>query len=220
MKRLNLLFIIVLLGCAGWTSGAAPQIQSVDYVNKRFETSVLRANLVVATATFDQDLFFDANCTVNPEALSIQPCCSASVTSGCHTPQSTSFCIDGEYGSPQSLQTNTFMTFDFQVLNPSTCDSVPIFVRSLSGDPDVAVSVTPTITTPTSTTNSYYFNNIGSDGIVLCCSAIRAAYPSWNGTVYFSVVAFATTTFEVEVRGKKNTNGIYATIFTTLKKSF
>jgi hypothetical protein len=211
MKRFYI-FIIALLGCANWIFGAAPQIQSVDYVNKRFETSVIRANLVVATATFDQDLYFDANCTANPEALDISPCCSASVTNDCHTAQSTSFCIDGAYGSELSLQTNNYMTFEFQVLNPSTCDSVPIFVRSLSGDPDVAVSVTTSITTPTPTNNNYYFENTGSDGIVLCCSTIRALNPSWSGTVYFSVLAYAATTFDVEVRGKKKSNGIYSTI--------
>lgn len=204
MKRLYLLFIIALLGCINWSFGAAPQIQSMEYVNKKYETSVIRASLVVATATFDQDLYFDANCTANPEALDVLPCCSQTVTTGCHTAQSTSFCIDGAYGSDLSLQTNTFMTFEFKASNPSTCDSVPIFVRSLSGDPDVALSVTSSIKTPTRSNNNYYYENTGSEGIVLCCSAIRTKNPSWDGTVYFSVIAFASTTFEVEVRGKKN----------------
>ncbi|MBP5977726.1 hypothetical protein HW132_34720 [Brasilonema sp. CT11] len=95
------------------------------------------------------------------------------------------------------------MTFEFKASNPTTCDSVPIFVKSFSGDPDIAVSVTSSIKAPTSTNNNYYYQNTGSDGVVLCCSAIRTLNPSWDGTVYFSVVAFASTTFEVEVRGKK-----------------
>jgi len=209
MKRLYLLFIITLLGCLQWTFGSAPQIQSVEYVNKKYETSTVRADLVVATATFDQDLYFDANCTVNPEPLDILPCCSQSVTSGCHTSQSTSFCIEGSYGSELSLQTNTYMTFEFGVSNPTTCDSVPIFVRSLSGDPDIAISVTPNIKSPTSIRNNYYFQNTGSEGVVLCCSAIRSLNPSWDGTVYFSVISFASTTFEVEVRSKTKLNGIF-----------